>query len=244
MAPRLGTAECLHCGATLEHWDGADLQPVWCPRCVAEHCCTRHLDADGRPHCVHASRPKDHRRFARACITAAVALLSAASCGTGASGRSGVDSQALRSTTSHRSHVLLDGGRDLADPTTTSSTEHVAAPRASRSTVVPRAARPQPVAPAPPPITGGYDIYDRLAACESAGDLDPSDGLRINPRAYNPSGPFYGAFQFLLSTWHNIGGTGDPRDHSYAEQKERVVAGIPRSSWHSQFPHCSRAIGA
>ena len=110
--------------------------------------------------------------------------------------------------------------------------------------MAPRRASPAPGAVSPPLIVNGYDIYDRLAACESAGDLDTSDGLRINPRAYNPSGPFYGAFQFLMSTWRNIGGTGDPRDHSYAEQKDRVIAGIPRSSWHSQFPHCSRAIGA
>lgn len=82
---------------------------------------------------------------------------------------------------------------------------------------------------------------DRLAACESAGDLDPTDGLRIDPRAYNPTGPFLAAFQFLASTWRSLGGRGDPRDATYGEQRDRARL-IPLSAWRGQFPSCSRAL--
>jgi hypothetical protein len=37
----------------------------------------------------------------------------------------------------------------------------------------------------------------KIAKCESG----------LNPRAYNPSGPYYGLFQFLMSTFRANGGT-------------------------------------
>lgn len=77
------------------------------------------------------------------------------------------------------------------------------------------------------------DLYDRLAMCES----------HMNATANTGNG-FYGAFQFMLSTWHSLGETGNPVDYSYAYQKAVVVRSIPISSWHRQFPACSRQIGA
>jgi uncharacterized protein YabE (DUF348 family) len=50
-----------------------------------------------------------------------------------------------------------------------------------------------------------------LAKCESGG----------NPRAVNPSG-YYGLYQFSLSTWHSVGGSGNPIDASPAEQTSRA----------------------
>lgn len=50
-----------------------------------------------------------------------------------------------------------------------------------------------------------------LAKCESGG----------NPRAVNPNG-YYGLYQFSLSTWHSVGGTGNPIDASPAEQTSRA----------------------
>jgi resuscitation-promoting factor RpfB len=50
-----------------------------------------------------------------------------------------------------------------------------------------------------------------LAKCESGG----------NPRAVNPAG-YYGLYQFSLSTWHSVGGSGSPIDASADEQTARA----------------------
>lgn len=47
---------------------------------------------------------------------------------------------------------------------------------------------------------------DKIAACESGG----------NPKASN--GSHFGAFQFDMRTWASVGGSGDPRSASLAEQ--------------------------
>lgn len=50
-----------------------------------------------------------------------------------------------------------------------------------------------------------------LARCESGG----------NPRAVNPNG-HYGLYQFSLSTWRSVGGSGNPIDASSSEQTYRA----------------------
>ena len=50
-----------------------------------------------------------------------------------------------------------------------------------------------------------------LAKCESGG----------NPRAVNPAG-YYGLYQFSLSTWASVGGSGNPIDASPGEQTYRA----------------------
>ena len=50
-----------------------------------------------------------------------------------------------------------------------------------------------------------------LAKCESGG----------NPKAVNPAG-YYGLYQFSLSTWHSVGGSGSPVDASASEQTYRA----------------------
>jgi hypothetical protein len=73
-------------------------------------------------------------------------------------------------------------------------------------------ARPAAVPAAPPPAPGtieaiiqqaadangvSYPWMLKIARCESG----------LNPRAYNASGPYYGLFQFLMSTFKANGGT-------------------------------------
>ena len=62
-------------------------------------------------------------------------------------------------------------------------------------------------------VGGGVDNLNwaALADCESSG----------NPRAVNPSG-YYGLYQFSLSTWESVGGSGNPIDNSPAEQTYRA----------------------
>jgi uncharacterized protein YabE (DUF348 family) len=52
-----------------------------------------------------------------------------------------------------------------------------------------------------------------LARCESGG----------NPRAVNPAG-YYGLYQFSLSTWASVGGSGNPINASAGEQTARAQA--------------------
>ncbi|HET8617004.1 MAG TPA: ubiquitin-like domain-containing protein [Actinomycetales bacterium] len=60
--------------------------------------------------------------------------------------------------------------------------------------------------------SGGDGLnWAALAQCESGG----------NPRAVNPAG-YYGLYQFSLSTWHSVGGSGNPIDASPAEQLKRA----------------------
>jgi len=70
-----------------------------------------------------------------------------------------------------------------------------------------------------------------LAYCESGG----------NPRAYNPSGPYYGLYQFSLGTWQGVGGSGLPSDASASEQTYRAQL-LYRRSGASPWPVCGRYL--
>lgn len=71
-----------------------------------------------------------------------------------------------------------------------------------------------------------------LAKCESGG----------NPRIVSASGSYHGLYQFSVSTWRSVGGTGLPSQASAEEQTERARLLQARSGW-GQWPHCSRVIG-
>jgi hypothetical protein len=82
--------------------------------------------------------------------------------------------------------------------------------RAQAAAVVRSAPRPAPAQPpaAPPSVASGtvQDIITK--AFTPYGTTAVAWGLRVarcesgyNPRAYNPAGPYYGLFQFLMSTY-------------------------------------------
>lgn len=77
-------------------------------------------------------------------------------------------------------------------------------------------------------VGGGVDSLNwaALAQCESGG----------NPRAVNPAG-YYGLYQFSLSTWRAMGGSGNPIDNSAAEQTYRAKILYKRAGA-GQWPHC------
>jgi hypothetical protein len=66
-----------------------------------------------------------------------------------------------------------------------------------------------------------------IAECESGG----------NPRAVSPGGQYRGKYQFSLSTWHNLGGEGDPVDAREAEQ-DRIALKLYRRSGTAPWPNC------
>lgn len=77
--------------------------------------------------------------------------------------------------------------------------------------------------------------WNELANCESGG----------NPRAVNDdyaAESYYGLFQFSLSTWASVGGSGNPIDASPEEQLERAQELQARSGW-GPWPQCAASLG-
>lgn len=81
------------------------------------------------------------------------------------------------------------------------------------------------------PVIADGDVFWQLALCESGGDPGKNTG-----------NGFYGAFQFVLSTWRSLGYDGNPVDYSYETQRQAAQALQQRSGW-SQWPACSRKLG-
>lgn len=69
-----------------------------------------------------------------------------------------------------------------------------------------------------------------LADCESSG----------NENAVNPAG-YYGLYQFSLSTWQSVGGSGNPIDHSAGEQTYRAKLLYQREG-SSPWPVCGSRL--
>jgi hypothetical protein len=69
---------------------------------------------------------------------------------------------------------------------------------------------------------------EAIAACESGG----------NP-ATNTGNGFYGKYQFTLSTWQSVGGTGNPAAASEAEQNQRAALLYAREGA-APWPVCGR----
>ncbi len=77
----------------------------------------------------------------------------------------------------------------------------------------------------------GGDRWARLRECESHG----------NYQAVSSTGKFRGAYQFSLSTWESVGGSGDPAQAPPAEQDARARALYQRSGA-APWPVCGRHL--
>lgn len=81
---------------------------------------------------------------------------------------------------------------------------------------------PTSILPAPEKQAEWGDRWDRLAQCEST----------MKQKAVSPNGLYLSYFQWVLGTWYGAGGTGDPRNASYAEQKTRAkTLSNPEKQW-------------
>jgi len=82
-----------------------------------------------------------------------------------------------------------------------------------------------------------YEKLDNIATCES----------NQNPRAYNPEGPWYGAFQFRFDTWQSYGGGGnrgqDIFDYSYEQQREIAANLALARGFAGSWPTCAARYG-
>ena len=102
-------------------------------------------------------------------------------------------------------------------------------------------------APAPAVPASSYppgSIQAIITAAARAHGVDPSWMIRtancestLRPNAYNPAGPYYGLFQFLMSTFRAHGGTNiwDPT------QQANIAASMFASGDSSAWPVCSHA---
>lgn len=89
--------------------------------------------------------------------------------------------------------------------------------------------KPKPVPKVYPTKADGLN-WAALARCESGG----------RPNAVH--GAFYGMYQFRLSTWHAVGGSGLPSDASASEQTYRAQLLYQRSNWQTQWPTCGHLL--
>lgn len=76
------------------------------------------------------------------------------------------------------------------------------------------------------------DVWSALAQCESGG----------NPSIVSSNGKYHGLYQFTVSTWQSVGGSGLPSEASASEQTERAKILQARSGW-GQWPACARKLG-
>jgi uncharacterized protein YabE (DUF348 family) len=88
-----------------------------------------------------------------------------------------------------------------------------------------------PAAPAAASASSGGLNWAALAACESGGRVG----------AVSASGSYYGLYQFSLSTWRSVGGTGLPSQASAAEQTARAQTLYDRSG-PGQWPVCGKRL--
>ena len=80
-------------------------------------------------------------------------------------------------------------------------------------------------------IVADGSVWASLAQCESGGDPH-----------INTGNGFYGAFQFTLSTWQAMGGTGYPHENSYETQLAMAQQLQARAGW-GQWPGCAAKLG-
>ena len=99
----------------------------------------------------------------------------------------------------------------------------VAAPQGTATSAPAATGTAAPTGAAAPPH------LEAIAACESGGD----------PGAVDASGTYRGKYQFDMSTWSSVGGTGDPAAASEAEQDARA-AQLYAQSGSTPWPVCGQ----
>jgi peptidoglycan hydrolase-like protein with peptidoglycan-binding domain len=75
---------------------------------------------------------------------------------------------------------------------------------------------------------GSAATLEQIAQCESGGD----------PTAVSPGGLHRGKYQFLRSTWRELGGSGDPAKAPEAEQ-DRLAAKLLAARGTAPWPNCA-----
>jgi hypothetical protein len=101
-----------------------------------------------------------------------------------------------------------------------------------RATVAKRRTVQRPAARRGIPARVANLNWRALAACESGG----------NPRAVNPSGRYFGLYQFDRSTWRSVGGSGVASSASRSEQTYRAQLLYVQRGGSGAWPVCGRRL--
>jgi hypothetical protein len=80
-------------------------------------------------------------------------------------------------------------------------------------------------------------IFRRLSPADQAWARNTGACESGNNPATNTGNGFYGAFQFVISTWHMAGGSGMPHHADWYEQAVRAVRWRNKTS-DEQWPVC------
>jgi hypothetical protein len=102
---------------------------------------------------------------------------------------------------------------------------------AKRPRPAPVVAAPRPVVAAGRPVVAGPDPFVALRDCESGGNYGDDTG-----------NGYYGAYQFTLSSWRDLGLGGLPSQAPPAVQDRAAQELQARRGW-GQWPACSRRLG-
>jgi uncharacterized protein YabE (DUF348 family) len=142
----------------------------------------------------------------------------------------------IGTTVTTLSSVYQDGAKVSTKVVSTVKTKAAVDAIVRYGTKKPPAPKPTPKpapAPAPAPRGGGGGglNWGALAQCESGG----------NPHAVSPNGTYYGLYQFSVSTWHAVGGSGVPSQASSSEQTQRAQILYSRGGA-GQWPVCGRRL--
>jgi uncharacterized protein YabE (DUF348 family) len=139
--------------------------------------------------------------------------------------------QAGRNGTLARTYQLAFA--DGVQTAKTLASEQVSVPAVPQIIAIGTKPKPKPkpvvVKPVPAPAADGLN-WAALARCESGG----------RPNAVRA--PFYGMYQFRVSTWQAVGGSGLPSNASASEQTYRAQLLYKRSNWRTQWPVCGRYL--
>lgn len=128
----------------------------------------------------------------------------------------------------------VETGRTLVSTVRTAEpvAQQVAVGTRPKPAPAPAPAAPRPAAPAPASGGSGSGLnWAALAKCESGG----------NPSAVGGGGRYFGLYQFSLSTWASVGGSGNPASASAAEQTSRAQILYSRAG-RSPWPTCGRYL--
>jgi hypothetical protein len=115
----------------------------------------------------------------------------------------------------------------VASPTTAAPAIATAASPTTSSVVLPKPKAPPAFSLAG--VAGG--VWAALRQCESGGNYQENTG-----------NGFYGAYQFVWSTWSSMGYPGRPDQEPPAMQDQAAQRLQARSGW-GQWPACSRKLG-
>jgi hypothetical protein len=138
--------------------------------------------------------------------------------------------------------VAVPAAAPAPKPTVAPTPKATAKPRATATPTAKPTSKPTPKPSAPAGRTYTRDQVIAGIRAGWGGDDDRAIAVAdcessLNPRASSSGGTYLGLWQFHIETWHNYGGSGDPRDHSPQVQTQVAWNVFQDRGW-AAWPGC------